>query len=585
LSDFWLGADTETDSLEEGLGNRPVLWQYSDGVSVTATESQPYLGSPRLVFHNAKYDAEYWGVPLRDSERWDDTMLMAYVLRYPRLGLKVIGPELTGVCMDSIKSILEVQDRVERTLKNGTVKVSYKKRKRQFSDALREDREQAIAYAEKDAVVTAKLYRLLSDELDRTPPLREVYEFEKRVTPYLYEMEERGVLIDQDRLRAFGADLDRQLEALQADSWINLGSPDQVERELRCMGMGSQLGKVTESGSRYCVDEAVLRRIRVNAPSQVQEFIDHVLLYREKAKCKGTYVDGILSRIGSDGRLHGEFVQTVADTGRLSSRNPNLQNIPNPEKDPWALPIRQSMVAKPGYALVKADYSQLELRYYTDFTQDPFLMPRIEGGGDPHMDLCLAAYGERSKDGRKKAKNALYGKLYGASPFKTAEQLEIGLEEARHLHKILDQTIPTLPEYRRWVVQTLNQKGYMESLWGHRNYYDKYHQSDEYKDITEALRSAGNMPIQGTAAEIAKRAMLDQDGLAKEYGVDLLLQEHDEMVWEVPMEMVPGFLPKAVECMSVAGQPKVKITLAVDASYGSNWADQHKFGIGGFWIG
>jgi DNA polymerase-1 len=529
----------------------------------------------RIWFHNAKYDAPLVGVNLRDLHKWDDTMLLAYVLREGRVGLKELGPRLTGIQMDPISTILNGERYQAKTLKSGPDKgmviCTAHKYKRPFSVALQEDPEPTTEYALKDAVVTSRLAEVLSYELAQAEnkALREYYrDVEKPIVPILRDMEDTGVLIGPDVLVKIGKQLRRTQNRIQRQwLWCNLKSNRDVARLLQVEG-GYTLRDRTPTGE-WKVDNATLLKLAgVDSREQVAAgtYIAEILNFREAGKLKGTYVDSLLERRDDLGRVHGRFNQAVTDTNRLSSSEPNLQNIPARTK--LGKKIREAFIAPEGYTIIKADYSQLEVRIFAHYTQEPVLLQAYTPGQERDVHQGVA---DELGIARKSAKNVLFGSVYGADAPKLAVTAGVPLAESAAFLARLKQRIPSLGTWQQTIAGLLEQNGYLETLLGWRNYYPQFW-SPIRSESRAALREGANMPIQGTAAGIVKRLMIALDGVWQHYGARLLMQVHDELVFECPDKWVSAFV-KNLQAMGAAVGQDVGLTVALklEIETGRSW--------------
>jgi uracil-DNA glycosylase family 4 len=642
-----LAVDTETDSLTEGYGERLVMAQVSDGTGAQVylegqVESEGALRAIRdrhVYLWNAKYDAPLLGVDLGDAEKWDDPALMAYVLRYERVGLKELGPKLTGLEMRSIKELLQVykQTGVRRNgsvikhkgktnkpwhakIGKGTHSTSYhfyksfatedeanaaldvalaelglpretpvyKWVKAPFSAALETRPEEARAYGMLDAVVTARAGALLERELNRLPVLRRYYdEFEKPCVQVLADMERVGVQIDPRELEPLSERLGREIagadararEVFGVDPAVNLGSPEQVCNVL--MELGYSWKKHTPSGMRLSTDEATLLSLTgytvYDDPGQgglkqaleageddraLSHFVGNLLYMREMAKLRSTYVDKLLRVRDQGDRVHARFNGMVTNTDRLSSSEPNLQNIPI--RGTLRDAIRRVFVARDGCCFVKADFSQLEVRIYAHFTQEPVLLRAYQEGLDVHQSVA-----DELGIPRWRAKNVLFAAIYGAAAAKLAQTA--GVTDAREFLERLRVRLPSILNWHKKIAASLDTRGYVETLFGWRGYYPLW-RSPLGKDRAASLREAGNLPIQGTASGIVKRLMIQAAPLARQYQADLVLQVHDEVVYEVPINGAKPFAAQ-LERLGANVCPELSVPLVFEPAIGPNWAD------------
>ncbi len=392
------------------------------------------------------------------------------------------------------------------------------------------------------------------------------------LTPVLAQMELAGIAVDRDKLADLGHRFDEIVAGLEgricelANCRFNIGSPRQLS-EVLFGQMQLPKGRKTKTG--WSTSAAVLEEL-----AEEYEIVRLVLEYREYAKLRSTYVDGLLREIGPDGRVHTTFEQAVAATGRLSSRNPNLQNIP--VRTEVGREIRSCFVSSPGCVLIAADYSQIELRILAHVSQDPRLTEAFQSGRDIHTETASAIFGapadEVSYEMRGRAKTVNFAVLYGQGPTALGRQLGIPREEAE---AFIENYFRALPGVRRYIDETVamaRECGYVETLLGRKRPLPEIAGSDA-RASAYAERAAVNTPIQGTAADIIKLAMLN---LVPRLGRDcpgsrMLLQVHDELVVEAPEddgEVVAQVLRETMEAAF-----ELTVPLIVGVSAGTNWRD------------
>ena len=617
----WLAADTEYRLLNDGGSDDALVCvQVSDGerAALYRWDSIPRvretLRSSHVYAHNIKADARHLGVDLYNLDGWDDTGLMAYLLRYPRVGLKTIGPELTGIPMLPISDILtgyDTEDKRVKLTKRGLprattniaiapdplnpayyVRTTRRKRKRDFGQALDEDYEAAKDYALRDPVVTSRLAEILEPKLRADSRLWNYYQtLEKPIVPILEKMERTGVMIDADALEPLRATLDVQIAEHEAavreiteSPALNINSPDQLARALTDLGI--PLVRETKGGAVSVAEDALLAGIDEIDLEQVDEEGDdpkklavvHVLRAREASKLRKTYVERLLSDRDGAGRIHASFNQMVADTNRFSSSGPNLQNIPVRGRVGNA--IRQAFRAAPDMVLVKTDFSALEVRIFAHLTQDAAMIRAFEQGISPH-DLNA----ERFRAARNKIKNWYFAVIYGAEPLKAALTAGVTIEEAWAMMRLVRQESPALVDWPLHIQNQLIEQGYVETIFGWRNYYPHF-MSPIKSESAAALREAANMPVQGSASGIVKRFMIEQDKVARDMGATIVLQVHDETVVEVPSELVTDFALATVHTVAAMGDMGVgfSVPLDVEVKAGANWGDMDTLYKEGDWF-
>ncbi len=448
-------------------------------------------------------------------------------------------------------------------------------RKQKTMDELPADK--ITVYACEDADVTLQLYKKLSDilEEDELKDIAESLEFP--LMDVLAKMEMNGILVDREMLNQFSEVLRDDLLELEqkiydlAGTEFNINSPQQLG-EVLFDRMGLPAGKKTKTG-QYSTAESVLKKL---APDyDVPELI---LEYRAISKLKSTYVDALPKLIHEEtGRIHTDFNQCVAATGRLSSSNPNLQNIPIRTKR--GREIRKAFIADESYKLLSADYSQVELRVIASIAEDENMIRAFKEGEDIHSRTAkeifdLDSIDEVTPDHRRKAKEVNFGIPYGVSAYGLASRLGINNDEGK---KMIDQYFNRFPGILRYINETkqyAKEHGYVKTLMGRRRYIPDINSSN-WNVRSFAERTAINMPIQGTAADIIKVAMINIQDFIDEHnlGTRMLLQVHDELIFEIPdneQDTVPSKLKELMEKAC-----KIEVPLKVDMGLAENWLDAH----------
>lgn len=387
----------------------------------------------------------------------------------------------------------------------------------------------------------------------------------------LARMENEGFLADAAALRAYGESLSGSIETLRETVWaeageeFNIQSPKQLGAVL-FEKLGLPGGKKTKTG--YSTNADVLDKLRY------EPIVRHVLEYRELTKLKSTYADGLLKVIGADGRIHTNFQMTVTATGRLSSTEPNLQNIPV-RRELGAM-LRRMFVAAPGNVLVDADYSQIELRLLAHISGDENMRSAFLSGEDVHRVTASQVFGvplaEVTAEERRRAKAVNFGIVYGISAFSLAQDLGVSYGEAKAYMDAYLERFHGVRDYQRDVVRQAKERGYAETLFHRRRYLP------ELK--VPALRSFGervalNMPIQGTAADVIKLAMVNVDRRLRAEGMEarLILQVHDELIVECPEAEREA--AQRVLCEEMENAISCAVPLTADAGWGKSWAEAH----------
>lgn len=440
----------------------------------------------------------------------------------------------------------------------------------------------ATRYAAEDADITLRLHRVLAPKLAEVPTLESVYrDIEMPLVPVLARIEANGVLIDGDELRRQSADLGKRMLALQqqatklAGRTFNLDSPRQLGAllfdELKLPAMVK-----TPKGQPSTNEEAL------EAIADQHELPRVVLDYRQLAKLRSTYTDKLPEIINPDtGRVHTSYHQAGAATGRLASSDPNLQNIPIRSED--GRRIRKAFVAPQGRSIVACDYSQIELRIMAHLSQDPALLRAFESGADVHRATAAEVFGktleEVSANERRAAKAINFGLMYGMSAFGLAKQLGIARGEAQDYIGLYFSRYPGVREFMDATRQQAKERGYVETVFGRRLYLDNI-QARNQGLRAGAERAAINAPMQGTAADIIKRAMVDIDGWLAPHRNEagksralMIMQVHDELVFEVDQGFLDTLKVEVPKRMAAAAQ--LRVPLVVDTGVGLDWDQAH----------
>ena len=435
----------------------------------------------------------------------------------------------------------------------------------------------ATRYAAEDADVTLRLHRTLSPKLVAEPVLERVYrEIEMPLVPVLARVEANGVMLDAAELRRQSADLGkRMLDAKQhatqlAGRDFNLDSPKQL-----CALLFEELGLPalvkTPKGQPSTNEEAL------EAIADQHELPRVILEYRGLTKLRSTYTDKLPEMVNPHtGRVHTSYHQAGAATGRLASSDPNLQNIPIRTED--GRRIRTAFVAPEGRRIVACDYSQIELRIMAHLSGDPGLVQAFASGADIHKATAAEVFGktlETVEPGERRAAKAInFGLMYGMSAFGLAKQLGVGRGEAQDYIALYFNRYPGVREFMDRTREQARERGYVETVFGRRLYLDNIHARNQGLRAG-AERAAINAPMQGTAADIIKRAMIDIDGwlAAHRDRALMVLQVHDELVFEVDAGFVDTLLPEVTDRMSAAAD--LRVPLVVDSGVGANWEEAH----------
>ena len=435
--------------------------------------------------------------------------------------------------------------------------------------------ERATEYSAEDADVTLLLAQELRPRLEAAQLNRLFADVEMPLIDVLVTLERRGMALDTAYLRQMSMELQDGMESLLRDihalagEEFNVNSPPQLQRIL-FEQLKLPTGKKTKTG--YSTDVSVLENLAVE-----HELPRKILDYRHLAKMKSTYVDALPQLVNTETlRLHTSLNQTIAETGRLSSSNPNLQNIPI--RSQLGRDIRRAFVAAPGHRVVSIDYSQIELRLLAHLSEDPVLIESFHSGEDIHTRTAMEVFGVElaavDDDMRRMAKTVNFGILYGQSPFGLAQRLRIPVEAARtYIHNYFAR-YPRVKECLDGIIGHARENGYVTTLLQRRRYLPDIANSN--RNVREAAeRTAINMPFQGSAADLIKLAMiqLHERITAESWPCHMLLQIHDELLFEIPDDAVADVVPRIAAIME--GVWDLAVPLTVEAGQGSNWAEAH----------
>jgi len=439
------------------------------------------------------------------------------------------------------------------------------------------DLETAAPYAAEDADITLQLHQTLWQQLSELAALKGVYEdIERPLVPILLEMEETGVLVDRKMLNTQSGELAKKMIALQAKAHelaggpFNLGSPKQLQQIL-FEQLGLPVIRKTPKGQPSTAEDVLVEL------AGDYELPAVIIDYRSVSKLKSTYTDKLPLQIAeSTGRIHTSYHQAVAATGRLSSTDPNLQNIPI--RTPEGRRIRQAFVAPEGQVLLAADYSQIELRIMAHLSQDPGLTKAFADERDVHRATAAEVFGmtldEVTDDQRRSAKAINFGLMYGMSAFGLAKQLGIARGEAQEYVNLYFDRYPGVKAYMDDIREKASANGFVETVFGRRLYLPEINARNANRR-QYAERTAINAPMQGTAADIIKKAMIAvHQWLHEEHpGARMIMQVHDELVFEVDKDQIEPVRERVIELMNAAAA--LSVPLRVDAGVGANWDEAH----------
>ncbi|UGX85503.1 DNA polymerase I [Phyllobacterium meliloti] len=515
------------------------------------------------IAHNMKYD---WLVMHRygiDAHPFDDTMLISYVLD--------AGEGTHG--MDALS---------ERWL--GHTPIAYKDVTGSGKSSVTFDMvdiDRATAYAAEDADVTLRLWRLLKPRLVEDG-LVSVYErLERPLVAVLARMEERGISVDRQILSRLSGDLAQAAAAIEHEIYqlagekLNIGSPKQLG-DILFGKMSLPGGSKTKTG-QWSTSAQVLEDLAAEGHELPRKIVD----WRQLTKLKSTYTDALPGYIHPDTkRVHTSYAMAATSTGRLSSSEPNLQNIPVRTSE--GRKIRTAFIAAPGNKLISADYSQIELRVLAHVAEIPQLTQAFADGIDIHAMTASEMFGVPVKDMpsevRRRAKAINFGIIYGISAFGLANQLSIPREEAGQYIRTYFERFPGIKDYMEATKAYARQNGYVETIFGRRAHYPEIRSSNpQVRAFNE--RASINAPIQGSAADIIRRAMVRMEPALSDAKLSarMLLQVHDELIFETAEAEVEATIPVVREVMENAAMPAISLSvpLRVDARAADNWDEAH----------
>ncbi len=436
--------------------------------------------------------------------------------------------------------------------------------------------EQAAPYAAEDADITLRLHQALWPRLGGMPELAALYtDLEVPLLSILSRIERHGVLVDSAMLQQQSGELAVKMQQIEAEAFaeaserFNLASPKQIQTIL-FEKMALPVLKKTPKGQPSTAEE-VLAELAQDYPLPRL-----ILNYRSMSKLKSTYTDKLPLMVSPHtGRVHTSYHQAVAATGRLSSSDPNLQNIPVRSEE--GRRIRQAFIAPPGCKILAADYSQIELRIMAHLSADTGLLKAFAAGEDVHRATAAEVFetplAEVTAEQRRSAKAINFGLIYGMSAFGLAKQLDIDRAAAQEYVNLYFARYPGVKAYMDVTREQAKEQGYVETVFGRRLYIPDIKSSNGQRR-QYAERTAINAPMQGTAADIIKRAMLTVDGwLQEQLDIHMVMQVHDELVFEVPEPRLDEARAKIIELMSAAAE--LQVPLLVEAGVGINWDEAH----------
>ncbi|KQS91401.1 DNA polymerase I [Chryseobacterium sp. Leaf394] len=568
--------DTETTSLNEleaelvgmsfsykkGLAYYVPLSADQGEVLQTLEIFRPFFEKEDLIkiAHNLKYDykvLKQYNMTVKGA--MFDTMIAHYLLNPDgRHGMDYLSEVYLNYKPVSIETIIG---------KKG-------KNQGSFRDA---DLRTQTDYAAEDADVTFQLYELFAPQLKKENLEDLFYNIEMPLMEVLAKMELEGISLDEKWLAQESIDLENDLRQLESKIFeisgeeFNMNSPRQLGEVLFEKMQLDPKAKKTKTG-QYATSEDILQKL-----SSKHEIIQHILEYRTYQKLKSTYVDALPSQIDiDDNRVHTNFSQTTAATGRLASVNPNLQNIPI--RTLRGQQIRGAFVSGEGKKIISADYSQIELRLIAEISGEDNMIKAFQDGEDIHASTAAKLFNipleEVSKTQRGQAKTVNFGILYGQGAFALAEQTGLSRSEAKQMIEAYYETYPKLKAYMASQVQIARDQGYVETILGRKRHLKDIN-SGNFVVRAHAERNAVNAPIQGSAADVVKMAMIKiQKELEKEkLQTKMLLQVHDELIFEAPVDEVE--VAKHIIKTEMENAIETQVPLLVEVGVGKNWLEAH----------
>nr|WP_315035292.1 DNA polymerase I [uncultured Chryseobacterium sp.] len=568
--------DTETTSLNEleaelvgmsfsykkGLAYYIPLSEDRDEVLKTLEIFTPFFEKEDLlkIAHNLKFDykiLKQYDITVKGA--MFDTMIAHYLLNPDgRHGMDYLSEVYLNYKPVSIETIIGKKGK-----KQGT-----------FRDA---DLRTQTDYAAEDADVTFQLYELFAPQLKKENLEELFYNIEMPLMEVLAKMELAGISLDEKWLAQESIDLENDLKQLETKIFelsgeeFNMNSPKQLGEILFEKMQLDPKAKKTKTG-QYATSEDVLQKL-----SSKHEIIKHILEYRTYQKLKSTYVDALPSQIDKkDNRVHTNFSQTTAATGRLASVNPNLQNIPI--RTLRGQQIRGAFVSGEGKKIISADYSQIELRLIAEISGEKNMIKAFQDGEDIHASTAAKLFKipleEVSKTQRSQAKTVNFGIIYGQGAFALAEQTGLSRTEAKQMIEAYFETYPKLKEYMAEQVNKARQLGYVETILGRKRHLKDIN-SNNFVVRGHAERNAVNAPVQGSAADVVKLAMIkiDRELEEQQLKTKMLLQVHDELVFESPIEEIE--VASALIKKEMESALETQVPLLVEIGVGNNWLEAH----------
>ncbi|MDZ7714756.1 MAG: DNA polymerase I [Balneolaceae bacterium] len=567
--------DTETDGVDTMASNLV-------GISLSTTAGSAYYVA--LNVENGIPESK--AIPILQPLFDNDSLKIAHNYKFDymmlvRAGLNIEGPAfdtmIAAYLLDANQK-LKMDELAKKYLNYEPISIEKligSGRKQKTMDQI--PAEEITTYACEDADITLRLYEVLKNMLEEDELRKIAEDLEFPLMSVLAKMEMNGILLDKEMLDEFSQILTNDILELEqkiyekAETEFNINSPQQLG-EILFDKMGLPAGKKTKTG-QYSTAESVLTKL-----ANDYEMPDLILEYRALSKLKSTYVDALPKLINEEtGRIHTDFNQSIAATGRLSSSNPNLQNIPIRTKR--GREIRKAFIAEEGSKLLSADYSQVELRVIASISGDENMSQAFKNDEDIHSRTAkeifdLDSLDDVTPDHRRKAKEVNFGIPYGVSAYGLASRLGISNDEGKEMIDQYFERFPGILTYINETKQFAKEYGYVKTLMGRRRYIPEIN-SGNWNVRSFAERTAINMPIQGTAADIIKLAMIDIQQYLEEHDLQtkMLLQVHDELIFEIPEAEQDTVPSKLKELMETAFE--LSVPLKVDMGLADDWLEAH----------
>lgn len=568
--------DTETTSLDEleaeliglsfsykkGLAYYVPIPNQKDEAQIIVERFRPFFEKENLlkIAHNLKYDYKVlknYNIDIKGD--CFDTMIAHYLLNPDgRHGMDYLSEMYLDYKPIAIESLIGKKGKNQKDLRSV-------------------DLDTQTQYAAEDADITYQLYELFAPQLKKEGVEDVFNQIEMPLVKVLADMELAGVALDTDWLAKESLDLEKDLKDLEIQIFeysgreFNLNSPKQLGEVLFDELKLDPKAKKTKTG-QYSTSEDVLQKL-----SDKHEIIQLILNYRQLQKLKSTYVDALPQQISPvDGRVHTSFAQTVATTGRLASNNPNLQNIPI--RTERGQQVRGAFVADKGYKIISADYSQIELRLIAEISGEDTMIKAFQDGEDIHASTASKLFNipieAVSKLQRSQAKTVNFGIIYGQSAFALADQTGLSRKEAKQLIDSYYETYPKLKAFMSDQVKNARAQGYVETIMGRKRHLKDIN-SNNFVVRGHAERNAVNAPIQGSAADIIKLAMINIQNALEQQNLKtkMLLQVHDELIFEAPdteVEQAKNLIKTLME-----NAYETKVPLLTEVGVGDNWLQAH----------